>query len=183
MNTAFVNRLEKSEERINGTPAISFKYSPRLDLPEGEWLNEPDVIFWTSKDNNLICSIVRNVPYGILCGYVGLGSKHPLHGKDDPYKGLISLGKFSSLDIPDDVMKDLIDENLWWLGFDCMHSGDLIPKMQTMLEEFNKYLPESKQFDFKNSQFGPKNATYKNVEFVMKKCEIYANQLAKYRAP
>lgn len=45
---------------------------------EGEWDREPDKIEWTDKKTGLPCLIVRN-RLGALCGYVGVGEKHPFY--------------------------------------------------------------------------------------------------------
>ena len=53
----------------------------KSEWPRGEWDQEPDKIQWQDEATGLPCLIVRG-PVGALCGYVGVPSGHPLHGKD-----------------------------------------------------------------------------------------------------
>lgn len=54
----------------------------------GEWDQEPDKRQWRDEATGLPCLIVRNSA-GALCGYVGVSTDHPLHGKDwDDKSGL-----------------------------------------------------------------------------------------------
>lgn len=46
----------------------------------GEWQSEPDKMQWPDPETGLPCLIVRG-PFGALCGYVGVPSTHPWHGK------------------------------------------------------------------------------------------------------
>jgi hypothetical protein len=68
------------------------------------------------------CTIIRN-GLGSLCGYVRVPDGHPWHGKhyDDidakVHGGLTFSGKLRA------------DMDGWWIGFDCAHSGDLVPAM------------------------------------------------------
>ena len=60
------------------------EYSDVVDKsgwPAGPWHREPDKIQWQDEATGLPCLIVRG-PVGSLCGYVGVPSGHPLHGKD-----------------------------------------------------------------------------------------------------
>lgn len=87
-----------------------FKYA-------GPWNDEPNSLAW--EQDGFPCAIVRNGG-GALCGYVGLPADHPLATGEASIESLsvhggITWDKFS-------------DENqLFWIGFDCAHSGDLSP--------------------------------------------------------
>ena len=56
-------------------------------------------------------------------------------------------------------------ERVWWLGFDCAHSGDLSPKM-------NSHLSAEWQ-----ERFGDRD-TYRTVAYVQAQCAQLARQLA-----
>lgn len=50
--------------------------------PRGPWDHEPDKLQWQDEATGLVCLIDRKEHLGIFCGYVGVPSGHPLHGKD-----------------------------------------------------------------------------------------------------
>lgn len=52
------------------------------------------------------------------------------------------------------------DKDLWWLGFDCAHSQDLVPGMRV------DYL-----------EFGSRDVAYRNIEYVKKETMRLAEQL------
>jgi len=104
--------------------------------PQGEWNNEPDKRQWTDGVTGFPCLIVRG-PSGALCGYVGVSSSHPTFEKDygDVYIGDVHGGlTFSEKCSPGEenkgichLVEDGEGDNIWWLGFDCAHGGDLCP--------------------------------------------------------
>src|SRR5215510_304522 len=157
----------------------------KSDWQRGEWDGEPDKIQWPDEATGLPCLIVRG-PIGALCGYVGVPTSHPLHGKNyddchvDVHGGLTfahgcaeitrekweawrtrllsSAHQDEAKKYPHgDAAKRLKEwaagldsyeawgersharhichtpspgepDNVWWLGFDCCHLGDLYPK-------------------------------------------------------
>jgi len=75
---------------------------------------------------------LRNRSLGHLCGYIGVMPDHPWHGKDYDDDDLINLDTHGGLTYSsagpwdlDMIVVDLPD--MWWLGFDCAHSGDAYP--------------------------------------------------------
>lgn len=101
------------------------------------YASEPDKRQWIDVETGLPCLIVRGGG-GALCGYVGISKSHPyfeksyndvdvdVHGgltfsehcmphKDNPERGICH------------IVEDGDDDNIWWLGFDCGHSGDIHP--------------------------------------------------------
>jgi len=94
-------------------------------------------------------SIIRRVPDMLhYCGYVGVLSAHPLYGIDyssysdevndllHPHGGVTWVGHnpigVDIADVPGSSSQiKRLYENLWFIGFDCAHSGDLIPGMMT----------------------------------------------------
>ena len=119
----------------------------RTGWPKGPWDNEPDRIEWKTKAG-LVGLMVRP-RHGGWCGYVALPPTHPDHGKHyneldaeiEAHGGLTYAEKCAGVVChvpapgePDDV---------WWLGFDCVHSGDFAPGharsenyMRTMFEGY-----------------------------------------------
>jgi len=112
----------------------------KADWPSGEWDNEPDKAHWVDESTGLDCLIVRN-QLGGLCGYVGIpdGHKYFEKGYDDVHDdtdidvhgGLTFADKCSD---ETDESKGIChskecaaNDNVWWLGFDCIHGGDLAP--------------------------------------------------------
>src|SRR5689334_3749339 len=102
----------------------------------GEWQQEPDKRQWLDATTRYPCLIVRGHS-GALCGYVGVPSEHPAYGKHydqvdydqvSPHGGLTfsnhcaKSGDESRMvcHVPDPGESDQV----WWLGFDCAHSGD-----------------------------------------------------------
>lgn len=104
----------------------------------GPWDNEPDKIQWEDESTGLPCLIVRN-GIGALCGYVGISEGHPWFGvawddiPADIHGGLTysehchdsSNEEQGICHVPSSGEPD----HVWWLGFDCAHSGDLVPHM------------------------------------------------------
>lgn len=105
----------------------------------GPWTDEPDKAQWVS--DGLDCLIVRN-HQGALCGYVGVPEDHEYFQVD--YDGvdydLVQVHgglTFSNLcnPAPDGDHKGIChveqgaaNATVWWLGFDCAHSGDMAPE-------------------------------------------------------
>jgi hypothetical protein len=134
----------------------------------GEWDHEPDKMQWTDEATGLPCLIVRG-PSGALCGYVGVANKHPYFEKHydscdvDVHGGLTFSSKCQK--VKDEscgichAVSDGEDDNIWWLGFDCAHFGDVCPRY--------------------DKSFGDEQ--YKNVSFVQSEIRSLAKQLESIR--
>lgn len=104
--------------------------------PQGEWHNEPDKIQWTDFETGLPCLIVRG-PTGALCGYVGVPATHSLYGKSTDCCEVIVHGGLTFASICQHGIDESIgvchvpgpgeSDNVFWLGFDCAHAGDVCP--------------------------------------------------------
>jgi hypothetical protein len=102
----------------------------RSGWPPGPWDQEPDRVEW--RHAALPCLIVRSRTTGALCGYVGLPPGHPHHGAayEDVdvfvHGGLTysnaCAGGICHLPQPGEPA------DVWWLGFDCAHADDLMPR-------------------------------------------------------
>lgn len=142
------------------------RVEPRERWRAGPWNEEPDLIEWRDAVTGYPCLIVRN-DFGALCGYVGLPPEHPLHGKDyddanvDVHGGLTYANACGG-DICH-MPRTGESDDVWWLGFDCAHSGDLVPGL-TML---------AGTAGFKERAW----ETYKNVDYVEERVTSLAEQL------
>ena len=99
------------------------------------WKTEPDRVEWRS--HGLPCLILRG-PLGALCGYVAVPPGHALHGAelDDErmwsvptHGGVTYTGKCQEDGHICHVPQPGEPDDVWWIGFDCSHSGDLCPRM------------------------------------------------------
>ena len=154
---------------------IEYRTKDKSKWPEGPWKEEPDKKQWQDEKTGMPCLIVRN-NMGGLCGYVGVGKDHSLHGLhyDDAYdkgydievhggltyasgcnqgeeegKGICHL---PAEDEPDDI---------WWFGFDCAHSGDFCP--------YHQNAGVMKEHD---------GVIYRNINYVEMNCRNLAEQLS-----
>jgi len=96
-------------------------------LPPGPWHAEPDHDEFRSESGRP-CIIHRN-GLGAWCGYVGVAPGHPWHGKD--YDD-VSAEVHGGLTYADRCQGSIChiaqpgeSDDVWWVGFDCIHSGDL----------------------------------------------------------
>jgi hypothetical protein len=149
----------------------------------GEWIYEPDLVEFEYEE--LLCIVVRVVkrePFnkeevyfgGHLCGYIFLPEDHPLYGKEtedieiDSYQGITYTQK---------------TREGWMIGFDCAHSGDLIPSMEHMrnpnpeIKKMREIYTDPEGYE-KCPLFNP---TYKNMDFCIKECKSLAKQAAKMK--
>lgn len=141
----------------------------------GPWDGEPDKAQWVDQDTGLDCLIVRNRS-GALCGYVGVPAGHPWHGQDydnvdaDVHGGLTYAAPCQENDaehgichVPEPGRPD----DVWWLGFDCAHFGDLVPRYAPIYfgDLAPRYRMEPEQI-------------YRDVAYVRVQCQ----QLAAYAA-
>ncbi len=111
--------------RINGLLA----YRGMIVQP-GPWHQEPDHVDFES--DGFACILHRN---GSWCGYVAVPPGHPWHGKGydevrvandewpDVHGGLTYSEKCHGAVCH--VAKPGESDDVWWLGFDCNHSGDV----------------------------------------------------------
>lgn len=112
----------------------------------GPWTDEPDKIHWIDPTTDLDCLMHRNGA-GAWCGYVGVTEGHPAFEVDYDY--VRPDGDESYIEVHGGLTyaafcQDTKDESrgvchvpfagrphrVWWLGFDCAHSGDVLPSME-----------------------------------------------------
>lgn len=143
---------------------LEYKFADKSTWPRGEWDDEPDKVQWQDEKTGLPCLIVRGSS-GSLCGYVGVADGHRHYGRDYSdcdveVHGGLTFAEFCAEDrehgichIPGPGEPDKV----WWLGFDCAHSGDIQPK--------HIY------------KFGDGYARYRNIDYVKGECSRLAAQL------
>jgi len=132
-------RIRAKEKRME---TKEYRTVGKADWIRGEWDDEPDKKQWQDESTGLPCLIVRGTS-GALCGYVGVPEGHPAFekGYDDVsqadgeyisvHGGLTFANRCADTA---DESKHIChkpapgeSDNVWWLGFDCAHSGDLCP--------------------------------------------------------
>ena len=140
----------------------------------GVWNDEPDKIQWRDEATGLPCLIVRG-PIAVLCGYVGVSKGHRLYGKfyeelseEDCVEIHNGLNFGSKCQVGEDThalvchtVEDGEDDDVWWLGFDCGHSGDITPDRKG-----------GRKYDFSIHGY-----TYKDVDYVKNEVKDLARQL------
>lgn len=149
---------------------IEYRTIDKSSWPRGAWDSEPDKRQWLDEATGLPCLIVRNGPeLGALCGYVGVPKGHPAHGKEyddvsvDVHGGL-TFASGCSHGAEDREICHKVEpgepDDVWWLGFDCAHLGDVCPGMQ-------RYARLSYGHD-----------TYKDFDYVVREVQRLAKQLS-----
>src|SRR5262249_49715077 len=93
---------------------------------------------WTDTETGLPC-LIRRGPMGGLCGYVGVSTGHPFFEKH--YNDCQSVDVHGGLTFSEHcdgdehgichIVEPGENDNVWWLGFDCVHWGDVAPKMNS----------------------------------------------------
>lgn len=98
-------------------------------VADGPWHAEPDHVDF--EHDGFSCILHRG-PAGAWCGYVAVPPGHPWHGRDfnwttgvdaDVHGGITYAAKCQG-DICH-VAKPGEPDDVWWLGFDCNHHGDM----------------------------------------------------------
>lgn len=121
-------------------------YIDKSEWTKGPWQHEPDHVEWKDENTGLPCMIHRG-PSGALCGYVGVPASHKFYEESyyepdvDVHGGLTYADKCqhgpageSICHVPEPGDSD----DVWWLGFDCAHAGDVCPKY-TSYHECHSY--------------------------------------------
>lgn len=143
-----------------------------LDLPKGDWgpgpwQDEPDRVEW--EHNGFPCLMRRNMQVtGSWCGYVAVPEEHPAFEKGYGYLDVSAHGGLTYSDHCDGEVchtpKPGASDNVWWLGFDCAHAGDLSPKMEVL----------TGRMGFPDLSW----QRYRDLDWVKKEVEHLADQLA-----
>jgi hypothetical protein len=157
--------------------------------PDGPWMTEPDKVNWKTKAG-LPGMIVRSKS-GHLCGYVAVAKGHPCYGRDftsdhernedgDPdydrpianpvhdlrvHGGITYAAACAGAicHVPEPGEPD----DVWWLGFDCIHSGDWNPSAMAPYLRDRRMPGEA-----------PWPELYRDISYVTGEVETLAEQLA-----
>lgn len=158
----------------------------RSGWPKGPWDIEPDREQWQTSVG-FVGIIVRN-RLGALCGYVGVPEGHQAHGRSWESSDSYERGEDGEIDYDRRKPNPVDDlnvhggityaepcqgnvchvpapgelEHLWWLGFDCSHSGDASPGMM--------------KHGLHLGHFG--GSIYRDMGYVRREVERLAQQLA-----
>jgi len=113
---------------------------PKTQWGPDPWQEEPDRLEWHYK--GFPCLMVRNcIVTGAWCGYVAVPQGHAAFelGYDDDR--LDDLDVHGGLTYSDHCQGDIChkplageSDNVWWLGFDCAHFSDWMPRLYTCLK-------------------------------------------------
>lgn len=129
---------------------------------DGPWQNEPDHKEWRDKATGAPCMAHRHPGGGHWCGYVAVAPGHPAYKKH--YDGVdvnVHGGLTYSAECSGEICHVPLPgepDNVWWLGFDCAHCGDMSPGYK--------------------SSFG--GESYRALAYVKGQCADLAKQLAGY---
>ena len=133
---------------------LSWTHVDKSSWADGPWKSEPDKLQWADEITGLPCLIKRNC-VGALCGYVGIPEGHPWYRKGyeavQPYPEVHGgLTYADHCQDGDDDAKTICHipaprepDNVWWLGFDCAHVGDLSPAFGRRFSDRDTYRPVS----------------------------------------
>jgi hypothetical protein len=109
----------------------------RSDWAVGPWDDEPDRVEWREEQFPELVLLMRRGPSGAWCGYVGVPEGHAWHGQDMYDVDAEVHGGVTYTDTCDDDPEQGIchvpalgeADHLFWVGFDCAHAWDLMPRI------------------------------------------------------
>ncbi len=135
----------------------------RSGFGPGPWDGEPDRVDLVTEEG-FPGLILRN-SMGGLCGYLAVPPGHPWHGKDYQdigaycHGGLTYSGECRGniCHVPQPGEPD----DVWWVGFDCVHSMDVVPS-------HNKLFP--------GEAYAITGSRYRDVGYVTREIESLARQ-------
>jgi hypothetical protein len=128
----------------------------------GEWIDEPDKIYFTYRGYR--CAVNRNAESGHLNGYVCIPTTHVNYSQA---YGDINVDCHGGLTFGESLNDD------YWIGFDCAHFHDYCPSTERFLQTEERIQEIRKRFP--NSPLWVK--TYKNKDFVIQQCKHIVDQL------
>jgi len=148
----------------------------KAEWGNGPWHSEPDLAEWRDEATGLPCLALRHPRNGHWCGYIAVAADHPWTMEDwsDYEAGVEVHGgiTFGPARCQPEREGDKMpwhrvchvpradeSEDVRWFGFDCGHSGyhdaDLEPGGDPCWH---------------------KNATYRDLDFVVEQCALLAKQ-------
>jgi hypothetical protein len=147
----------------------------------GEWVDEADFCEFIHKGYH--CMILRNAAWdghkkdilslGNLCGYITIPKDHPWYGVDFFKEGRPDVDVHGGI-----TFNEGDDEGHFWIGFDCGHSGDVVPSniemKEKMREEIISKYGEKFGICLSNSPIFRKS--YKNINYVVNQLKSLVEQ-------
>lgn len=125
---------------------ITYYYHDRSEWQRPDYAEgEPDKVQWKDEATGLPCLIVRNYA-GAWCGYVGVSKGHKYYAINysdvdynevDVHGGLTFSDSCSHNEHGRGICHKVEhgeDDEVWWLGFDCNHLGDVAPAREGYFE-------------------------------------------------
>lgn len=144
----------------------------------GTWDQEPDKVQWIDEVSGLDCLAVRKPNHGAWCGYVGVPESHRYFGKHyddcgaDVHGGLTFAGACEDGAQEGEGICHVAEpgrpDKIWWLGFDCVHVGDLAPAHRKL----------ALTYGFSDLSSGHEDV-YRTFDYVKAECARLAEQLAR----
>lgn len=147
-------------------------------MGEGPWVDEPDHVAWRSA-HGYPCILHRALHAsdkggGHWCGYVGVPPGHPWHGQpmdssfDGPEQPRVHGGITYAepcnghiCHVPEPGESD----DVFWLGFDAAHAGDLQPLTQKLLRDLRH-----------DADVFMRDDVYRDMAYMRAQCECLADQ-------
>lgn len=155
---------------------ISYTTIDKSSWPRGPWDSEPDKIQWPDEETGLPCIARRaGAALGHWCGYVGVAEDNPCFGKgcediDVEVHGGLTFAEACAEGDPETSIYHIPNpdepDHIWWFGFDCAHSGDRMPGMESLMPDLGRISRDSE---------------YRTLDFVQRECKSLAKQLANYK--
>ena len=161
---------------------ITYTHDDHFGWDSGPWDGEPDKVQFPDPETGLPCLLHRS-PLGHWCGYVGVAEGHPLF--ETPYGEDLDLDVHGGITYADfctegedegrgicHIPAEGEPERVWWIGFDCAHSGDIGPG-DDGIDDLGLVALRNALVDPVFSA-GP---SYKDQGYVMAECASLARQL------
>ena len=140
------------------------KLKAKLLIEHRPWENEPDFEEWIDKKTGYRCRVKRNESTLSLCGYVAVPIGNKVRGMTYDEAGLAGVHAHGGL-----TFGDKMDGHKWF-GFDCAHSGDLVPMM------YMRYVVRE---GGENTHIYTPDETYRTFDWVKKETAKLADSIAR----
>lgn len=124
--------------------------------------NEGNFEEWRDEETGYLCRVIRPHDRGHLCGYVSVPESNLIFGKD--YSCSFYDGPFYDIEVHGGLTysDDMGVKGMWWLGFDCVHLGDLNPR--DLIVYNHRFMDRDTDI-------------YRDKKFVKEECRKLAKQL------
>lgn len=154
----------------------------------GEWAEEPDFVDFIH--NGIECRIIRmaakdgpkgdHIFGGYLCGYIKVPKDNIHYAKsyDDIHIDVHYGLTYGAVDEENSIY---LTQDGHWIGFDCGHSGDLIPSMEMLFTTRPEMIEIRKNKKDRLAKLGINSiffdSNYRNMNFCIQECKSMAEQI------